>query len=133
MTAPHLDGAPVVLVVDDEPVVLKLMERTLLAAGYVVHTASGALPAHLLLYSLGTPPAAVVTDLRMTPIDGAGLAKMIHAQWPGIPVLFVTGYAPAAQYRHLPGPVLTKPFDPEDLTEAVSRLIRDPSAERLSS
>ena len=133
MAVSHLDGARVVLVVDDEPAVLKLMDRTLLDAGYMVRTASGALPALLLLYTLDPSPAAVITDLRMDPLDGANLARIIREYWPGIPVLFVTGYAPDGQYGHLPGPVLTKPFDPEDLTEAVSRLIPDPSAKRLSS
>ena len=109
------------------------MDRTLLDAGYVVRTASGAMPALDLLGTLNTPPAAVVTDLRMELIDGASLARMIRAQWPGIPVLFVTGYTLVSRYGHLPGPVLTKPFKPEELTEAVSRLLPESSVERKSS
>ena len=44
MAAPHLDGAPVVLVVDDETLVCRLMERILRDAGYVVRTASAPCP-----------------------------------------------------------------------------------------
>jgi CheY-like chemotaxis protein len=69
----------------------------------------------------------------MDPLDRANLARIIREYWPGIPVLFVTGYAPDGQYGHLPGPVLMKPFRPEELAGAVSRLLPESSVERKSS
>jgi CheY-like chemotaxis protein len=75
----------------------------------------------------------VVTDLRMDPMDGVSLARIIHERWPGTPVLFVTGCAPTGLDGDLPGPVLTKPFNPEQLAEAVSSLFADSSAERKTS
>jgi hypothetical protein len=44
MAVSHLDGARVVLVVDDEPAVLEVMDRTLLNAGYMVRTARAPSP-----------------------------------------------------------------------------------------
>ncbi len=117
------DPASVLLVVDDEPVVLHLMMRTLTDAGYSVHGASGALQALDLLGRLPTPPAALVTDVRMDPIDGAGLARLLLHQRPGLPVLFVSGLGPNDQYRDLPGPLLKKPFLAEQLIDAVTGLL----------
>ena len=117
------DATLMVLVVDDEPVLRRLMERALLDAGYGVCAASGALPALDALDTLPSPPRALVTDIRMEPVDGVGLARMIHAQWPGLPVLFVSGFASPGEYGELPGQVLQKPFKPEHLVEAVDRLI----------
>ncbi len=114
---------PVVLVVDDEPVVRQLMERILLDAGYVVHGASSARGALERVLSLGSPPAVVVTDLRMDDIDGAALARMLLAQWPSLPLLFVTGYGPPTQGGRLPGPLLAKPFNPMDFLAAIEKLV----------
>jgi CheY-like chemotaxis protein len=109
--------------VDDEPVVLHLMVRTLTDAGYTVQGASGALQALDLLSRLPTPPAALITDIRMDPIDGAGLARVLLHQHPNLPVLFVSGFGPGDQYRDLPGPLLKKPFQGEQLIDAVTGLL----------
>jgi two-component system, cell cycle sensor histidine kinase and response regulator CckA len=109
------------------------MERTLRNAGYVVRGASSALDALELLSALSSPPAAIVSDLRMDPIDGASLGRMVRAQWPGIPLLFVSGSGPGDQYGNVPGALLPKPFDPKRLAEAVDRLVSPPRAERFPS
>jgi CheY-like chemotaxis protein len=126
------DPAPVILVVDDEPVVLHLMVRTLQDAGYTVHGAPGALPALDLLGRLSTAPAALVTDIRMDPIDGAGLARLLLHQSPGLPVLFVSGFGPGDQYGDLPGPLLKKPFLTDHLVDAVAGLLARPRAPQPS-
>jgi DNA-binding NtrC family response regulator len=112
--------------VDDEPVVLHLMVRTLTDAGYTAHGAAGALQALDTLSRLPSPPAALVTDIRMDPIDGAGLARLLLHQHPGLPVLFVSGFGPGDQYRDLPGPLLKKPFLAEQLIDAVTGLLTRP-------
>jgi CheY-like chemotaxis protein len=118
------DPKPVVLVVDDEPMVLGFMGRALDGAGYEVHAASSPLLALDLLSSMEIPPAVLVTDLRMTPLNGADLARLVVAKWPETRVLFVSAWDP----RHpiLPGPFLHKPFNAEKLVEAVGRLLAAP-------
>ena len=121
--APAPDPAPILLAVDDEPAVLHLMLRTLTEAGYAAHGAAGAVHALDVLSRLPAPPTALVTDVRMEPIDGPGLAKMLLHQCPGLPILFVSGFGPNDQYRNLPGPLLKKPFLPEQLIDAVAGLL----------
>jgi len=122
-----------VLIVDDEPEVLGLMERILVEAGYTVHLASDAIAALEFLSTLSAPPSAVVTDLRMDPIDGASLGQMIHARWGDVPLLFISGFGSASQYGDLPGPFLPKPFDAGHLLDAVGRLMLDPHAPQAPS
>ncbi len=127
MAAPQADPGPVVLVVDDEPMILRLMERVLVEAGYRVHPASNGLRALELAGSLPTPPAVMVTDLRMDPIDGADLARLMAEHRPATRVLFVSGYIEDPEHRRLNGPMLKKPFAPAQLVAAVRRLLLDPT------
>jgi DNA-binding NtrC family response regulator len=123
MAAPETARAPVVIVVDDEPAVLRLMGRALTEAGYQVFTASNALRAIEVIGSLATTPALLVTDLRMEPVDGADLAKLVTGRWPGIGVLFVSGFD--SHHLVLKGPLLPKPFLPAQLVDAVGRLLAE--------
>ena len=70
MAAPKADPAPVVLVVDDEPILLRLMERALTEAGYLVQGASNGLRALGFIGSSPCPADILVTDLRMSPSTG---------------------------------------------------------------
>jgi len=133
MAAPQANPDPVVLVVDDEPIVLRLMQRALVSAGYQVVAAADGLSALALASELPTPPAALVTDLRMEPIDGASLARLVKALWPGTRLLFVSGYGPPADFGDLPGPLLPKPFGADQLLHAVGGLLAPPDTSRRSS
>ena|SRR5688572_24453946 len=117
---PRTPSRPVVLVVDDEPTVLRLMARTLIEAGYTVHTASHGQDALALAAALAQPLDLVVTDIRMEPIGGPELAELMFAQGLASRFLFVSGYGPAADYNEQFGPFLPKPFSPERLVEAVA-------------
>jgi CheY-like chemotaxis protein len=108
-----------VLVVDDEPVVVLLMARAL-SSGYVVHTATNAQEALAIAGDLPTGPAVLVTDLRMAPVNGADLAKLMVCRWPNTRVLFVSAFD--GEHLELPGPLLKKPFWPAQLVEAVGEL-----------
>jgi two-component system, cell cycle sensor histidine kinase and response regulator CckA len=117
---PKTPSPPVVLVVDDEPTVLHLMARTLVEAGYAVHTVSNGQDALALAVTLAKPLDLVVTDMRMEPIGGPELAELMFAQGLASRFLFVSGYGPAADYNEQYGPFLPKPFSPERLVEAVA-------------
>jgi two-component system, cell cycle sensor histidine kinase and response regulator CckA len=118
----------VVLVVDDESMVLRLMVRILTEAGFKVHAAADPLQALEVAVRMPEPADVLVTDLRMEPVDGADLAKLIVRQWPGVQVLYVSGFD--ADRLGIPGPLLRKPFSPEQLIEAVRNL---PGQNALSS
>jgi len=118
-----LPTSPVLLVVDDEPTVLRMMARTLLEAGYAVHAASNGPDALALAEQLPEPLNLLVTDLLMEPIGGAELAQLLFSRGLTSRFLFVSGYGPVAEYNEEFGPLLPKPFSPEQLVEAVSRLL----------
>jgi two-component system, response regulator FlrC len=81
---------------------------------------------------LPVPARALVTDIRMEPIDGVSLARLISGRWPGTPILFVSGFGDVDQYGSLRGPLLPKPFSPAQFLQAVQRLMTNEEAPRGS-
>ena len=121
VTGSALAGA-MVLVVDDEPGVREIAVRSLEASGCRVLEASdggGALD----LVGRHGPPDLVLTDLMMTGMDGAELARRLRERWPRLPVLFMSGYSEnhLRQAGALDGGagVLEKPFRPENLVSSI--------------
>ena len=124
MSAPQMVvPAPVVLVVDDEPTLLHMMERILSQAGYEVHGASNGLRALELLAGSPVPPTVLVTDVRMEPVDGPSLARLVLGASPGTRLLFVSGYPEDPDHPVPAAPLLRKPFTPEQLLHAVAGVL----------
>src|SRR6187455_3252941 len=111
-----------ILLVDDDPDLLKLISLRLTSAGYRVRTAESGESA---LASLAVVrPSAVITDLRMPGIDGLQLFDAIHRQHPSMPVIVLTAHgtipdAVSATQRGVFG-FLTKPFDSQELLQKVA-------------
>ena len=115
-----------VLLVDDDPDLLKLISLRLTSAGYSVRTAESGETA--LAAIAVRRPAAVVTDLRMPGIDGLQLFDAINRQHAGLPVLILTAHgtipdAVSATQRGVFG-YLTKPFDSQELLQKVASAIK---------
>ena len=83
-----------ILIVDDEPRILLLLQSLLKANGYVVETARDGSAALDIVRKGGIDIA--ITDLRMTPMDGMTLFREIKNIAPSIPVLLLTAYASVA-------------------------------------
>jgi len=119
-----------VLVVDDDPDILKLLSMRLSAAGYAVQAATSGEQA---LASLAVNrPDVVVTDLKMGGMDGLALFHAIHRQTPTLPVIILTAHgtipdAVDATKRGVFG-FLPKPFDGKLLLDQVAQAIRTSSA-----
>ena len=115
-----------ILLVDDDPDLLKLISLRLVSAGYRVRTAdSGETALAALAISR---PGIVVTDLRMPGIDGMQLFEAIHRQHPSLPVIILTAHgtipdAVAATQQGVFG-FLTKPFDSQDLLAKVAAALK---------
>jgi two-component system response regulator GlrR len=111
-----------ILLVDDDPDLLKLISLRLTSAGYRVRTADSGETA---LATIAVErPATVITDLRMPGIDGLQLFEAIHRQHPALPVIILTAHgtipdAVNATQRGVFG-YLTKPFDSQDLLKKVA-------------
>ncbi len=69
----------------------------------------------------------LITDNKMPRMDGVELARRVSAAAPQIPVLFISGYAPAPEYPLQGSAVnwdfLAKPFTGNVLIERVSGLL----------
>ena len=114
------------LLVDDDPDLLKLLAIRLKASGYRVTTADSGERALAMLAA--ERPDLVVTDLRMTGIDGMQLFREIEASHGGLPVIILTAHgtipeAVAATRQGVFG-YLTKPYDPNDLLTQIEQALR---------
>jgi two-component system, NtrC family, response regulator GlrR len=116
---------PSVLVVDDDPDLLRLMQIRLSAAGYAVTTAESAERA--LAQLAVARPRVVVTDLRMSGMDGMALFESIQEKNPSLPVIILTahGTIPDAVSAVKSGVFgyLTKPFEPRTLLTEIERAL----------
>jgi len=114
-----------ILAVDDDPDLLRLLTIRLKSAGYDVTAVDSAEKA-LAQLSVARPHL-VVTDLRMSGMDGMALFDAIHQTQPTLPVIILTAHgtipdAVAATKRGVFG-YLTKPFDAQALLEEVGRAL----------
>ncbi|HET7596665.1 MAG TPA: sigma 54-interacting transcriptional regulator [Burkholderiales bacterium] len=114
-----------ILVVDDDPDLLRLMQIRLSAAGYGVAVADSA--EHALAQLTVARPRVVVTDLRLGGMDGIALFEAIHSENPSLPVIILTAHgtipdAVTAVKRGVFG-YLTKPFDAKALLAEVDRAL----------
>ena len=90
-SSPISSARPVVLVVDDEPVALAVLQRTL-EPHYHVLTASDGLEALNMIEAWGPGIRVVVTDVRMPGLSGPALAAHLARLDRSPAVLFVSGF-----------------------------------------
>ena len=112
-----------ILIVDDEPRILLLLQSLLKANGYAVETARDGNAALDIVRKGGIDIA--VTDLRMAPMDGMSLFREIKAIAPAIPVILLTAYASVeTAIEAMKSGIfdyLTKPFKVDDLIACLKR------------
>lgn len=118
MAPPQESRPPIVLVVDDDPVVRSFEEKALLAEGYRVITAGNGLSALEMLRSVGQVDL-VVSDIEMPHLDGLALVARLHALPSAPPVLLVSGL----RHEGIESPHLQKPFTRDALCDAVRDLL----------
>ena len=114
-----------ILIVDDDSDLLRLLTFRLEGAGYTVEAASSAEQALARLSA--SIPQLVITDMRMSGMDGLALFDNIHKSNPALPVIILTAHgtipdAVAATQRGVFG-YLTKPFDSRELLQQAERAI----------
>jgi hypothetical protein len=139
LTEPPVGGVPgtaggregagsTVLLVEDEPVVLGVLQRALRRAGYEVLSATSAADA---LEQLDAEAGidVLVTDVRLPGADGTELARAVQERIPAVVVLYVSGYTDEVLD---PGDArfLAKPFSPTELVAAVESALAGSGARR---
>lgn len=119
-------NTPRILIVDDDVKLLRLLAIRLRREGLLIETAESARQALATLPRF--LPQVVVTDVRMSGMDGMALFDAIHAQQPTLPVIILTahGTIPDAVDAAQRGvfAYLTKPFDSEQLLQSIHKALR---------
>ena len=120
-------SAETVLIVEDEPLVRGLAERALKGRGYTVLTAGDGDVALEVARTWGRHIDLLVTDVIMPRSGGRVVAEQLSAARPGLKVLFISGHVDDPRVREAiesrGAAFLPKPFTPNDLAEAVRRVL----------
>jgi PAS domain S-box-containing protein len=116
-----------VLVIDDEAAIREVAHRVLTSAGYQVVTAATGSEALGLLRDGKVVADLVLTDVVMPGMTGPAFAVQARAIFPGLPVLFMSGYEQLeATAEDWPGPeaqVISKPFSRAALLARVTQAL----------
>ncbi len=107
-----------ILVVDDEVALRLYMTRVLEDEGYAVLEAGNGPDALSMLDGKVGRVDLIITDVLMPGMSGKDLAARLADRPCSPPVLFVSG-----SHTDVPGPLLKKPFLPDDLTALARNLI----------
>jgi two-component system nitrogen regulation response regulator NtrX len=106
-----------ILVVDDEPLILNTINRTLIRKGYQVRTAPDA---QTFLDELERETAdLLIMDINLGELSSQTLVDSIREIAPKAKMLFISGGMPEANVEHF----LEKPFDIDDLRLKVRNIL----------
>jgi CheY-like chemotaxis protein len=114
LASPPRDGAPWILVVDDEPVARDLLESFLVLEGYKVMCAQDGIEALELFQQHAGTFEVVILDVLMPRMDGCDALEALRGIDPTIPVIVMSGFAPGERVERMIGQpgtsFITKPF-----------------------
>lgn len=123
----HASQSVRILVVDDEPLVGRSVERILSTVGHEVVLESEPATA---LERFRVDPGGfdlLVTDVVMPHLTGTELAARIREHGPAVPVLYMSGYSDEVAVRHGVAPdgtsFIAKPFGPQELVDRVQAMV----------
>jgi DNA-binding response OmpR family regulator len=120
--------APHILLVDDDPWILRMVSTVLEKRGYAIATASDG--AEALRHANESPPDLVITDVMMPGMDGWTFVKNLRAQtrFSFVPVIFLTGLSGDDDrirgFRLGADDYLPKPFRFEELDLRVANTLK---------
>ncbi len=120
-----------ILLVDDQESVRSVIRRQLGKHGHtVLEAGDGADALHLLRWRSGKVDL-VLSDVVMPGMNGTELAAVICSEFPGLPVVLMSAYAPAGLtrvgFQETIIPVLPKPFEEAQLLELVEVALEMPA------
>ena len=125
-----LDGSETILLAEDYDAVREMVRQWLVNLGYKVLAATNGEEATRLCAE-ETPDLAIL-DVVMPRLGGTATATKLRARFPGLPVLFTSGYseatgAAASQLEN--SYYIQKPYSPTSLGRAVRKILNPPARE----
>jgi len=120
-----------ILLTEDDDSVRAFVSRALELDGHKVETACNGVEAMDRLTENDGRFDLLVTDVKMPIMDGIALAHETASNWPGMPILLMTGFADqrerAQDLADVIRDVVTKPFTLQQIREAVSEAVVEES------
>ncbi len=114
-----------IFIVDDDPSVRKSLTRVMTSAGYAVEAFASA--RDFLTRAPFVGPCCLVLDVRMPGLTGLDLQEALAGKDHRMPIVFITGHGDISMsVKAMKGGAadfLTKPFDVENLLDAVDRAL----------
>ena len=121
-----MDVKPIVFIVDDDPLILKVLANVIEVLGFQPRTYDTA-DAFLAAYQR-TGPACLVLDVRVPGLSGLELQKELIAARNTLPIIFITGHADVRMAVEAMEAgafaFLEKPFRVQEVCDKVQRAIR---------
>ena len=122
-----MPAAPTVLVVEDDPVILRLLEVNFELEGFRVLTAADG--AQGIEIVRAERPDVIISDIMMPRVSGLELVQAVRAdaELAGTPIILLSAKAQSADLKAGldagADDYITKPFEPLDLVDRVNALI----------
>jgi len=124
---PMAHGTETILLVEDEATVRALAARVLHACGYMVLATTDGVDALRTAQTYGAPIDLLLTDVVMPHMGGPALVAQLAGAYPGLKVLFMSGYTDNMFVHHGqldPGiNLLQKPFSAATLARKVREML----------
>jgi DNA-binding NtrC family response regulator len=130
-----MNNQPILLIVDDEEPIRKLLRARFERENYIVITAASAGEAEITLHKF-PQTSLVISDVKMPGKDGITFTQEIKEKHPQLKVIVMTGHgekSTAIQALRIgASDYLEKPFDMEEMTHAVKRALNESRLEKSS-
>jgi PAS domain S-box-containing protein len=127
VSANTVRGTETILLVEDNEQVRELTHAVLASRGYSVLVAENGPAVQKICAQHKEDIDLLLTDVVMPGVSGREVAKLVTARWPGVKVLFMSGYTENSIIHH--GVLddgtffLAKPFNPSALTNKVREVL----------
>jgi len=122
-------GGETVLVVEDNPMISRLVVVQLGTLGYQVRQAENAAAALEILTSAERIDVVFADVVMPGQLDGYDLAEEVLASWPSIKIVLTSGFPGTNHHRDIGAigdiPLLTKPYRREDLAQILRDVLDD--------
>jgi PAS domain S-box-containing protein len=127
LTDSHDSLSGTAVLVEDNPHLVKLLNKVLEQNGIIVRSFTNAGEAWKWLSDMENSVDVVITDQVMPGMTGIELARLLHEIRPELPVLFMSGYVPDDDFietiEELKLPFLPKPFSTKDFVQEIQKIL----------